>query len=102
MQAVDLTEQIGDSRSAMVLHYNLGALLYDHERDEEARRHLTAAAALALENNDYATAEEARSLLQWLSPDDASGEARSRLEDRLLGEIAVSGEPARPRDLPRE
>lgn len=101
-QAVDLTEQIGDRRSAMVLHYNLGSLLYDQERDEQARRHLTAATGLALEFNDFATAEEARRLLQWLNPDDSSGDARGRVEDRLLGEIAVSGEPIRPRDLPRE
>lgn len=101
-QAVDLTEQTGDRRGAMALHYNLGSLLYDQERDDEAREHLTNAAGLALEVNDFATAEEARALLQWLNPDDPSGGGRGSLEDRLLGEIAVSGEPARPRDEPRE
>jgi tetratricopeptide (TPR) repeat protein len=98
-QAVQLTEQLGDRRSAMALHYNLGALLYDLERDQEASEHLNQSVALAMELNDYATADDARSLLQWLSSSDESGK---RVEDRLLGEIAVGGESDRPRDVPRE
>lgn len=99
-RALASAEELGDLRGASVLHYNLGALLCERERNGEARRHLNRAIEQAMAAGDYGTADAARELLQWLNASSPSGTVST--EDLLLGEMAISNDPDRFRDLARE
>ncbi|HUZ02213.1 MAG TPA: tetratricopeptide repeat protein [Thermomicrobiaceae bacterium] len=96
-KAIEATDEFRDARSAAILHYNLAALLYDREVDDEARRHLNRATELAMQAGDYTTADAARELMKDLAP--PSGPTGTRPEDLLLGEVAINQEPGRFRDL---
>jgi tetratricopeptide (TPR) repeat protein len=88
-RGIEVAEQAGDQRSLMALNYNAGALLYDQEQDEPARRHLSRATELAMRIGDYKTADAARELLQWVTPEGAGDEDSQLDEDLLIGEIAL-------------
>lgn len=97
-EALAATEQLNDLKSAAVLYYNLGALLCDRDLDGEARRHLNRAIELAISAGDFATADTARELLQWVNAQ--VEESASTSDDLLLGEFAINDE-AHLRDILR-
>ncbi len=88
-RGIEIAEQTGDQRSQMALNYNVGALLYDQEVDEPAYKHLSRAVELAMRIGDYQTADAARELLSWVTPEPESGEDTQIDEDLLIGEIAL-------------
>src|SRR5690606_11632882 len=101
VQALKVTEELGDRASAAILHYNLGALLYDRQEDDQARRHLDKAIEQAMMAGDFATSDAARELLRWLNAPGNGGQPDAA-DDLLLGEIAV-GDGSEPLpDLFRE
>jgi len=101
IEALKVTEELGDRGSAAILHYNLGALLYDRQEDDQARRHLDKAIEQAMMAGDFATSDAARELLRWLNAPSNGGQA-DVADDLLLGEIAVSDDSEPLPDLFRE
>jgi tetratricopeptide (TPR) repeat protein len=97
LRAIDVAEQAGDQRSQMALNYNVGALLYDQELDEPARKHLSRAVELAMRTGEYQTADAARELLSWITPESESPEDVQLDEDLLIGEIALRDDFSRYR-----
>jgi tetratricopeptide (TPR) repeat protein len=95
-EALDAANRAGDARSIATTHFNLGALLVDLERDDEARTHLLRARDAASTLNDYALAERARTLLEILAPPSA---AYFSLEEQST-DLPLSEEPSRPRQDP--
>lgn len=101
-RAIDVAEQAGDQRSQMALNYNAGAILYDQEIDGPARKHLSRAVELAMRIGDYQTADAARELLSWVTPEDESRDENQLDEDLLIGEIALREDFSRYRQDHRE
>jgi tetratricopeptide (TPR) repeat protein len=101
-RAIDVAEQAGDQRSQMALNYNAGAILYDQEMDQPARKHLSRAVELAMRIGDYQTADAARELLSWVTPEGDSPEDSQLDEDLLIGEMALREDYSRYRSDHRE
>lgn len=95
-----VTEEIGDLRSAAVLHYNVSALLAERERYAEARIHLNRSIEQAMAAGDYRTADAGRALLQWVNATSPSTEMPPA-EDVFLGEMAVGDDTDQFRELLR-
>ncbi|HEX5163868.1 MAG TPA: tetratricopeptide repeat protein [Thermomicrobiales bacterium] len=94
--ALDAANRAGDARTIASTHFNLGALLVDEERDDEARTHLERARDAAATLNDYALAERARTLLDILAPPSSI----YRSLDEQSTDMPLSEEPSRPRQYP--
>jgi tetratricopeptide (TPR) repeat protein len=84
----------GDNRSLATAHFNLGALLVDEDRDDEARDHLLRARDEAEALHDYGLADRARTLLQVLSPPSTYRDAVESAD------LSLSEGPSRPRIYP--
>jgi tetratricopeptide (TPR) repeat protein len=95
-EALDAANRAGDARTIASTHFNLGALLVDEERDDEARTHLERARDAAATLNDYALAERARTLLEILAPPSSI----YRHLDEQSTDMPLSEEPSRPRQYP--
>jgi tetratricopeptide (TPR) repeat protein len=94
---IEIAEQAGDQRNQMALNYNVGALLYDHQDDEPAYKHLSRATELAMRIGDYQTADAARELLSWVTPETGREDESQVDEDLLIGEIALRDDFSRYR-----
>lgn len=101
-RAAEIAEQIGDTRSAAPLFYNIGAILNERGLSDEARRTLNHAVELAMSVGDYNTADAGRELLRWLSQPAQDDEEDAWGEDFVIDEVAASEGSSRLRDLYRE
>lgn len=95
-EALDAANRAGDARTIATTHFNIGALLVDEERDDEARTHLMRARDAAATLNDYALAERARMLLGILAPPSST---YLHLVEQST-DLPLSEEPSRPRHEP--
>ena len=86
-----------DERTIATAHYNIGAILVDENRDEEARNHLAQAGDHAEQLRDFALGDRARSLLRLLTPPPAPYSAWN--DDESI-DFPISEEPRRPRPAP--
>lgn len=101
-RGIEIADQAGDQRSQMALNYNVGALFYDQEEDEPAYKHLSRAVELAMRIGDYQTADAARELLSWVTPETESREDTQIDEDLLIGEMALREDFSRYRSDHRD
>ena len=99
-RALDIADQTGDLRSVATLRYNIGAILYESNEIEGSRQQLNRALEAAMTVSDYQTADAARELLRWLSPE-ATTDDRGWSEDLLLNEFAVDNDATRWRESSR-
>jgi tetratricopeptide (TPR) repeat protein len=67
-RALDVSRQLGNERAVARLHFNLGALLVDIQRDDEARAHLSRALHIAEELEELALADRAAALIASIAP----------------------------------
>lgn len=67
-RALDVSRQQGNERAVARLHFNLGALLVDIQRDDEARAHLARAQRIAEDLQEVALADRAAALLASIAP----------------------------------
>ncbi|HUG15173.1 MAG TPA: tetratricopeptide repeat protein [Thermomicrobiales bacterium] len=93
-RSVSAAVRAGDNRSLATAHFNLGALLVDEERDDEARTHLLRARDEAEALHDFGLADRARTLLQVLAPPSA------RYDPYESADLSLSETPVRPRVYP--
>lgn len=91
-RALDVSRQLGNDRAVARLHFNLGALLVDIQRDDEARAHLARARSIAEEIQELALADRAAALIASIAP---PGLPAEEYEDDLTLDEA----PAPPRNL---
>jgi tetratricopeptide (TPR) repeat protein len=101
-RGIEIAEQAGDQRSQMALNYNVGAIFYDQQNDEPAHKHLSRAVELATRLGDYQTADAARELLSWVTPQPQESEESKLDEDLLIGEIAMREDFSRYRSDQRD
>jgi tetratricopeptide (TPR) repeat protein len=98
LQALDAANRAGDARTIAAAHYNLGAILVDENRDEEARNHLLRARDEAEAIRDFPLAERARQLLTILAP--PSSYFSDFGSDDESTDLPISELPSRPRQYP--
>jgi tetratricopeptide (TPR) repeat protein len=67
-RALDVSRQLGNERAVARLHFNLGALLVDIQRDDEARAHLSRAQQIAEQLGEIALADRAAALIASIAP----------------------------------
>lgn len=91
-RALDATRQLGNNRAVARLHFNLGALLVDIQRDDEARAHLARAQHLAEEVQEIALADRAAALLASIAPPGFP-------IDGFQDDLPLDESPAPPRNL---
>jgi tetratricopeptide (TPR) repeat protein len=85
-----------DKQTIAMANHNIGAVLVDMDRDDEARSHLIQARDTAEEIRNQALAERARALLRVLAPPSI---AYNPFDDEST-DFPISEEPSRPRNDP--
>ena len=90
-RALDVSSQLGNDRAVARLHFNLGALLVDIQRDDEARAHLSRAMSLAEQVEEYALADRAAALVASIAPPGFP-------IDGYQDDLPISEAPAPPRN----
>lgn len=84
-----------DQPTVAAANYNIGAILFDQNRDDEARNHLIQARDHAEQLRDFALGDRARSLLRQLTPPSVPFSAWDHDDEEL--DLPISEEPSRPR-----
>ena len=90
-RALDVSSQLGNDRAVARLHFNLGALLVDIQRDDEARAHLSRALTLAEQVEEFALADRAAALVASIAPPGFP-------VDSYQDDMPISEAPAPPRN----
>ncbi len=90
-RALDVSRQLGNEREVARLHFNVGALLVDIQRDDEARAHLNRALNIAEDLQELALADRASALLASIAPPGLP-------IDEVQDDLPIREAPAPPRN----